>query len=156
MKIQSSKPLKRYNYLVSEIDAVYHEISQKLGISDSVSIVLYTICDLGDPCPLKSICRSSGISKQTINSALRKLEAEGILYLEPDGHKAKTVCLTEKGRALADRTAGKIIEMENDIFSSWAEEDVNLYLELTERYLRDLKGRGSLPGKALPPMRSSQ
>lgn len=141
MKVQSSKHLKRYNYLASEIDVAYHEISQKLGIADSVSILLYTICDLGDPCPLKSICRSSGISKQTVNSALRKLEAEGILYLEPDGRKNKIVCLTEKGRALADRTAGKIMEIENDIFSSWPTEDAEKYLELAERYLHDFKKR---------------
>lgn len=141
MKVQSSKHLKRYNYLASEIDVAYHEISQKLGIADSVSILLYTICDLGDPCPLKNICRSSGISKQTVNSALRKLETEGILYLEPDGRKNKIVCLTEKGRALADRTAGKIMEIENDIFSSWPTEDAEKYLELAERYLHDFKKR---------------
>lgn len=144
MKIQSSRQLKRFNYLMGEINAVYHEISQKLGISDSVSNVLYTICDLGDPCPLQNICRSSGISKQTVNSALRRLEAEDIVYLEPDGHKKKIVRLTEKGQAFAEQTAGKIIEMENDIFSSWDEKDRNLYLELAERYLTDIKKRSAL------------
>lgn len=137
MKTKSSQPLKRCNYLLGEIDAVYHKLSQNLGISDSVFTVLYTICDLGDPCPLANICHSSGISKQTVNSALRKLEAEDIVYLKPDGHKTKIVCLTEKGRALADRTAGKIIAMENDIFSSWNRKDVDRYLELLERYQTD-------------------
>lgn len=144
MKIQSSQPLKRYNYLIGEINAVYHDISQKLGVSDSVSNILYSICDLGDPCPLQKICRSLGISKQTVNSALRKLEAEGIVYLEPDGQKKKIVCLTEKGRIFAEQTAGKIIEMENDILSSWDESDRNLYLKLAERYLTDLKSRSAL------------
>lgn len=141
MKAEFSKELKRYNYLAGEIDAIYHEISQKLGIADSVAILLYTICDLGEPCPLTKICHSSGISKQTINSALRKLERESIVYLEPDGRKNKIVCLTEKGRALAEQTAGKIIEIENNIFSSWQQKDVEIYLELTERYLHDLRKR---------------
>ena len=141
MKIHSSKELKRYNYLSSEIDAAYHEISSKLGQPDSSMIVLYTICDSGDSCLLRDIVHNSGISKQTVNSALRKLETEGIIYLESAGSKNKMVCLTEYGRKLAYRTAGKIIKMENDIFSSWPEADVEKYLELTERYLRDFKDR---------------
>lgn len=141
MKIHSSKELKRYNYLSSEIDAAYHELSSKLGLPDSSMIVLYTICDNGDSCPLRDIVHNSGISKQTVNSALRKLEAEGIIYLEPAGSKNKIVCLTKQGKKLADRTARQIIDTENDIFSSWLPEDVAKYLELTERYLRDFKAR---------------
>ena len=35
----------RYNYLVGEIDATYHELSTKFGLSDSMMRILYTICD---------------------------------------------------------------------------------------------------------------
>ena len=33
------------NYLTSEMESLYHQASLKLGITDSVSIVLYTIFD---------------------------------------------------------------------------------------------------------------
>ena len=69
-----SKEMKRVNHLIGEIDAVYHEIAWKLGLSDSVFEILYTICNYGDSCMLKDIGRNCGLSKQTINSALRKLE----------------------------------------------------------------------------------
>ena len=69
-----SKAMRRYNHLLGEIDGVYHEMSLKLGLSDSAMIVLYTICDSGSSCLLRDICRYSGLSKQTVNSALRKLE----------------------------------------------------------------------------------
>lgn len=144
MRTHFSKELRRYNYLYNEIDAVYHELSLKLGLSDSSMLILYTICDYGDSCLLQDIYGNSGISKQTVNSALRKLEAEGIIYLEAAGPKNKKVCLTEQGRHLADRTAAKIIEIENHIFSSWEKEDVDKYLALTERYLNDLKERSVL------------
>lgn len=143
MNIHSFKELRRYNYLINEIEAAYHEISSTLCLSDSSMVVLYTACDNGGSCMLQDICHNSGISKQTINSALRKLESEGIIYLESAGTKNKKVCLTEQGKHLADHTAGKIIEIENDIFSSWANEDVEKYLELTERYLLDLKANSS-------------
>ena len=134
-----SKEMRRYNHLLGEIDGVYHEMSLRLGLSDSAMIVLYTICDSGGSCPLRDICRRSGISKQTVNSALRKLEAEGAVYLEAVSARSKSVCLTEAGRALAERTAGRVIRIENDIFASWPREDVERYLKLTERFLLALR-----------------
>ena len=121
--------MKRYNYLLGELNAVYHEMSLKLGLSDSAMIILYTICDQGERCPLQDICRYSGLSKQTVNSALRKLEAERVLYLEAAGSRNKTVCLTEKG----------IMQAENEIYTSWPEQDVEKYLELTEHFLTALQ-----------------
>lgn len=136
-----SKAMKRYNYLIGEMEAVYHEMSLKTGLSDSAMKILYMVCDKDGRCPLQNIVRYYGMSKQTVNSAIRKLEAEGILYLEPAGAKNKNVCLTEEGSRLAFRTAGRVIKAENDIFKSWPEEDVQKYLELTERFLYALRDR---------------
>ncbi len=134
-----SKVMKRYNYLLGELNAVYHEMSLKLGLSDSAMIILYTICDQGERCPLQDICRYSGLSKQTVNSALRKLEAEGVIYLVSAGSRNKTVCLTEKGMGLAERTVKRIMQAENEIYASWPEQDVEKYLELTEHFLTALQ-----------------
>ena len=134
-----SNEMKRYNHLVGEINAVYHEISLNLGLSDSAMVILYSICDNGDSCLLQEISRRSGVSKQTINSAIRKLEEEGIVYLKSAGAKNKNVCLTDEGKQLAKHTAIRLIEIENDIFASWEKKDVEKYLELTERFLTSLK-----------------
>lgn len=139
MREPVSKVMKRYNYLLGELNAVYHEMSLKLGLSDSAMIILYTICDQGERCPLQDICRYSGLSKQTVNSALRKLEAERVLYLEAAGSRNKTVCLTEKGMGLAERTVKRIMQAENEIYTSWPEQDVEKYLELTEHFLTALQ-----------------
>lgn len=104
-----SPALKRFNCLLSETDAAYHEAAQRQGQNDSTSRILY---------------------------ALRKLEAEGILYLEPSGARSKRVCLTEAGLRVADATAGRLIRLENSIFDEWPAEDVQQYLGLMERYLQ--------------------
>lgn len=131
--------LKRLNLLTSEINGVFHDAAQSMGLSDSAMNILYTICFLGEPCALADIIRLTGISKQTINSSLRKLESEHILYLRSDGSRRKLVCLTDSGKALAGHTAGRMIRLENEIFASWTEADRDAYLSLTERYLTDLK-----------------
>ena len=74
--------VKRFNLLTTEIDAAYHEATLKLGLSDSAMIILYTICLFEGACPLGDIVVLSGLPKQTVNSALRKLEGEDVVYLE--------------------------------------------------------------------------
>lgn len=147
MRGKTQASLNRFNYLLGETEALYHDLAYRLGLSDSAMKILYAVCDAGDPCPLQEVRRRSGLTKQTVNSALRKLEGEGILYLETTGTRGKQVCLTEAGRDLAGRTVVRIIGLENDLFASWAPEDVQTYLALTERFLTDMKQRAAaLPG----------
>lgn len=132
-----SKALRRFNHLFNETTEAYHDASVRLGLSHSMMQILYTVYDYGNGrrCPLREVCVQTGISKQTINSALRKLEGEGIARLEQAGGKRKDVCLTEKGLALARRTVARIMEVEDGVFASWRPEDVETYLALTQRYL---------------------
>lgn len=135
--------LRRFNDLFGETDSLYHELALKLGLADSAMRILYVVCDTGEPCLLQEICRRSGLSKQTVNSALRKLEQAELLFLESAGPRSKQVRLTPAGRALADRTAMEIIRLENDVFAGWPPEDVQAYLDLTERFLVDLRARAA-------------
>lgn len=139
MDCKISKTLKRYNYLFGETETAYHEISRKLGLTDSALSILYAILEEGGHCLLREIRQSTGLNKQTVNSSLRKLEAENVLYLELVDGKNKMVRLTERGKALAERTAGRVFAMEDEIFASWPREDVQKYLELTENYMLALK-----------------
>ncbi len=100
-----SPALKRLNCLLSEMDAAYHEAAQRQGHNDSTSRILYALCELGSPASLRAVCESTGLSKQTVNSALRKLEADGILYLEPSG--AEQARLPDGGGAARGRCHGR-------------------------------------------------
>ena len=137
MSICPTSELKRINYLTAEIDAAYHQTSLKLGLSDSASMILYAICNQGEECLLQDILRLSGMRKQTVNSALRKMESEHLLYLVTADGKKKKVCLTPEGKALAERTTLRLIQMENEIFQGWPPEDRTRYLELTQKFLSD-------------------
>lgn len=125
--------LKRFNLLTSEINAAYHDAALKMGLSDSAFHILYTLCWCDGECPLSDI--TTGASKQTINSALRKLEAENIVRLETYQGRKKKVSLTDAGYALAKNTILPLIAIENGIFGSWSDEEKNLYIELTRQYL---------------------
>lgn len=130
---------RRYNRLISEIDEVYHEVAVRQGFSDSAMAILYALADNDGQCRLPELIRLSGIQKQTINSALRKLEQDDIVYLEPAGGKSKRVCLTEKGRSTVHKTVEQVLNVEKRIYSSWAREEWDFYVQLTQRYLDQLR-----------------
>lgn len=134
-----TKSLKHYLLLLSEIDSVYHEANLKLNISNSYSIILYTICLGGGSCPLQEIKKLSGLNKQTINSSIRNMEKENLVYLEYIDGKSKRISLTQKGQELANNTVMKIMDMENEIISRWNHEDLQKYLSMTEDFLAALK-----------------
>lgn len=130
---------KRYVHLITDIEATYHGAARKLGLSDSAMLILYTICYNGEKCLLSDIVSSSGISKQTISSALRRLETEDIVYLERAAERKKMVCLTPKGKEFAKNTVRKVMDAEDAIFASWTEPERSTYIRLTQKYSTDLK-----------------
>ena len=139
MKKSYSDKIQRVNCLSNDLDMLYHQAARKLSVSDSVLCVLYMIYEKGDGCLLYDICNESGISKQTINSAIRKLENEGILYLEQDKGKTKRICLTEKGKHHITQTAARLYEAECNAFDDWTEEEFELYLGLMKKYIDSLR-----------------
>lgn len=131
--------VRRLSYLSNEMEAIYHQSSLRLGISDSVSIVLYTIYDKGEECLLSDVYKSSGISKQTVNSAIRNLEADGILYLEPYRGRSKRIVLTEKGNTFLQSTAARLFEAEVRAFDGWSDGEIQAHVDLLEKYLMALR-----------------
>lgn len=134
MKKKYINEIHRINYLTTEMQSLYHQSSLKFGITDSVSIVLYSIYDLGNECLLSDVYKNSGISKQTINSAIRGLEADGVLYLEQYNGRSKKIILTAKGKEYVQKTAARLFQAEMDAFDSWTDDEISTYIHLMEKY----------------------
>ena len=99
---------QRLNKNYNELNGLYHDISMKLGLS--------------------------GLSKQTLNSAIRKLEKEGIIILEKLNEKSKKIVMTDKGQVLIEQKMKPLVDMEDRVLASWTEEDRRKYLELIEKF----------------------
>ncbi len=131
--------LQRLTSITGEIDTLYHEASYRLGQSDSSMTTLYTLLSCGGKCDISEICRLSGLRKQTLNSALRKMEENGLITLEKKDSKNKTVLLTDNGRDEAEHTAGKLMEIENSVLGRFTAEEIQNYLSLSERFLEHFR-----------------
>lgn len=130
--------VRQLNSLMNEINAAYHDAAVKLGLSDSVMNILYMLAVEGGMCAVSDI-RKTGLSKQTANSALRRLEADSMIVLESAGGLRKNVRLTDAGRVLAEKTAMRIVEIESEIYDSWGEDELKAHVELNRRFLEQLK-----------------
>ncbi len=135
MKKKICSKIHRINYLNAELNALYHHASLKLGLTDSVSLVLYTIYDNGGNCLLSDIYKQSGVSKQTVNSAIRNLEKKHIIYLEQHSGRAKKVVLTDTGKEYVQKTVSRLFDAEAAAFDSWTEDEINAHIGFMEKYI---------------------
>lgn len=132
---QQYEEVQEYNRMYKELDDLYHEIALGIGMSDGEFSALYAISSLGDGCLQRDICREVYVSKQTINSAVRKLEKNGILYLEEKRGRDKKIFLTEEGKDLVAAKIIPVVEMENAVFAEMEPDERTELLRLSQKYI---------------------
>ena len=130
---------RKYAYLSAEITSLYHEAAVKIGVSDTVLDILYVLCEQEGQCLQSDIFRLTGISRQTINSAIRKLERDGLAYLKQGEGRNTLVCLTEKGRDFSAQKVRTLFQIENKIWSEWTVDEQERYLLFTQKYRDSFK-----------------
>ena len=77
-----SNKLQKINCILSETNGLYHKLNVELGLSDSIAGVLYALYANEGAYPIMQLRVELSMPKQTLNSALRSLEKDGVLYLE--------------------------------------------------------------------------
>lgn len=132
--------LWEYNNILKENDNIYRDLARDLGLSVCQFWILYTLRTESLPPSQRDICASLYLPKQTINSALKKMESEGYLALAPGkDQRSKRILLTSKGILLCEETVDQIISIERSAFADLSEEKQELFLSLFHQYTDLLK-----------------
>lgn len=124
----------KFNHLYKELDDLYHEAALNTSLSDSAFDILYGIFMLGDGCLQRDICRISCISKQTINSSIRKLEKEGWIKLVPGKGRSMQIFLTDEGQHVMQEKIYPVIKAENKALDALTSEECEQMLKLYQKY----------------------
>lgn len=135
----NDKKSRIYAYLSAEITSLYHEAAVKIGISDTVLNILYVLCEREGKCLQSDIFRLTGISRQTINSAIRKLEKDGFVYLQQGDGRNTVVCLTEKGQDFSTEKVLPLFQIEDKIWNEWTDDEQEKYILFTQKYRDSFK-----------------
>lgn len=144
--MNSAKTLHQFNIITDEIDSLYHKAAGKMGLSDSEMLILYLLVDYEENISQSDIIAISGMSKQTVNSAVTNMEKKNWLKRAVKSGRKRSLELTETGRAIVDKLIIPFQTMEESIFDSWSMEDRSLFVELNIRYrdaLKDIVNRMS-------------
>ena len=136
MKYKQGKNLEAFNRLYREMDQIYHGLAVKAGMSDSAFMILYTIAELGEGCLQKDIAAWCSLSRQTVNSSVQNLKAQGFLILGSGRGREKGVFLTEEGHSLVESKIFPVMEMESEVFEEMPPEESQKMLELMEIYVQ--------------------
>ena len=96
--IGAEKQLSEYNHVYKENTAIYRDLSIRLGLNESTFWILYTLRIEEPPVTQSDMCAILAYPKQTVNSALKKLEQEGLLTLF--GERGRS-CHRERAKSTA-------------------------------------------------------
>ena len=131
--------IQEFNQIDGRICSLYHAAALKMGLSDSEFRILYTLAVNGPGYLQSALREATGIGRSTVNSALKKLEREGILTLSPGSGRHTCVSLTAQGHRLADRTVCRLIRLEDRIYAGWTAEEQALLLRLNRDFTEKLE-----------------
>lgn len=135
MEYQEGKKLGRFNALMNEADAFYHEVAIKCGLSDSGYEILRALMILGEGCTQTNIYKNSYLNKQTVNSSVKQLVNKGLISLKQGKGREYRIFLTDIGREYIDRKIMPVELAENEIFEELTEDEYNELIRLTEKYI---------------------
>ena len=139
MLYKQNETLKEFERICREIDALYHEIACSVNLSDSAYCILRTFLVLGDELTQTEIYRFTCLNKQTVNSSIKKLKEDGMIYLHKRKGKEIKISLTEKGKEVINSKILPIELKESEIFDEMPMEDKEALIRINRYYLSSFR-----------------
>lgn len=137
--ITMNTALKEYYRIFREINLIYQETAQSLGLSHSAFDIYYAICQLGDGCRQKDIADHTFLSKQTINSTIHQMEKDGLITLRPGKGRSRNIYLTPLGQDIIYAKIRPVIDCENRSFDTMTPADAEVLLQSSNTYISHLR-----------------
>ena len=133
--------LSAFNKLYKELDELYHDFAKHCGISDCAFWILYSVQESVEPYTQKDLSEIWSFSRQTVNSALKNLEADDYIELVPlpGNRKNKEIVLTQKGKNYAEEHVMPLMEAEQNAFGKLTDEERSEFLRLTQKHISLLR-----------------
>lgn len=132
---------RQMDCLYNEIDRLYNGFARSCGLSECAYWVMYEIEVSSGSASLWGMAEAFSLSKQTLSSAVKSLEAKGLIELsfEEGSRKNKVASFTEAGRAFSRERIVPAIEAESRAFGSLEPEERERLVALVSRYARAIR-----------------
>ena len=102
---------RRLILATTRMDGAYYYFARHSGVPENQLALFYALSD-GKPHSQKEICEDWLIPKTTINTVVKEQVAAGHLTLRAGEGREKIICLTDAGRAYADKAISALCAAE--------------------------------------------
>ena len=129
--------LAAFNRAHKRMNVLYHNYAKAVGISDAAFWLMYSLYEKGGPCTQTELCQVWFFTPQTINSALKSLEKQGLITLDfaPNSRKNKQFFFTEDGKQLVKEKIIPLVQAEEQSFLRLDEQERNALLTITQKHI---------------------
>lgn len=123
------------NQCDKELDEIYHKYALKHNLSDAALWILYAIYEAKENITQAEISSFWSFSRQTINTALKGLEQQGIIELLsiPNNRKSKQIKFTLKGKDTVQKILFPLLQAENNVFKAFTDKENEIFIELCRK-----------------------
>lgn len=129
-----------YNQLLKECDNIYHDAAVRAGLSDCAFWILHALWEAEYPLTQSEIGDNASLPRQTVNSALKKLEKDGYLLLEKvSGKTGKSIQLTKDGEQFAKQHIAPIAVAEERVCAQFSRQEQETFLATFKTLVERLK-----------------
>ena len=140
MAQQTEEMRVAFNQLYKQMDELYHAYAKACGVPDTVFWLL---------------CQAWHYPPQTVNSALKNMERQGLVALRavPGNRKSKLAALTDKGQQAMRRLVGPAVRAEQNALQRMGPGQAHELWALTKQYTECLRAElGGAQACAAPGM----
>lgn len=139
-KNQKCDRLSEYNNILKENDNIYRSLARKTGLSECSFWILYILRSERAGLVQSEVCNFLFQPKQSINSALKRMENDGYIELaHGTDQRSKQIILTAEGIRFCEKTVDRVIALERRALGGLPEEEQKLFLSLFRKYTDILK-----------------
>ena len=139
--MKSNEYLEEINTQEKEFASLYKATAQNFGLTECAMWLLYFVSKSEKPLMQLDIAQQTMYPKQTVNSAVAKLVADGLVELKTtaENKKNKYMFLTERGKSLAQDTVEKMYIAETKAVKSLGRDKMNEYIRLHNEFIAALQ-----------------
>lgn len=141
MKEHNYENLVKYHRTYKKIEDLLYEYISKYDLSETSFWIIYFVFTKRELYTQSDLCKIWNETPQTINSALKKLEADGYVDLTviPNNKKNKYVSLTPKGLKLATELVVPFNEAESKAFFRLTDEEQDSLVEVIDKLYNNME-----------------
>lgn len=129
--------INSFDRLYRESDKLYHRLAVHCDLSETAYWVAYGIFMRGGSLAVRELVELCDMPKQSVNTALKALEAKGYVTLDfcEGSKKAKVASFTQAGRAFCDEKIRPASRAERRAFATLDPAEQTELLRLIEKYV---------------------